>query len=402
MEVAATKTGTVDPAPHEEEAGDGADQTVLHCRFGSFVLTSDTPFARPYKKTLDDVIASLDQDPRVVDSEPPNPFEEDWCQSGTIYPSPSSGFELVSGADRLYSLRFNRPLRISVEVPEKNQRRIVEGDALPTRYEALWHGELALVTWRANGMGRAPMSGGHVVADVLSDALKGLGLRLYVQGCHPGCSYQFAHTTLRVRPDPSNQSVRYRPEHWYSHVAANVGPAPDDVLAQYLFTDIRTTAEDFTEMKNLGRRILESETDGRDSLDSLMKINYQRAEIPTLGPIDRQIARWHLRGWRKKSRRLIARVWLTLSNLEALQRRWQNTLFQFEEQLDERGLRPLFELDYADEVAGVKSLDPGLLRSGVQEAAKQLDSRVLVTVTAIAGVAGGLAGALVGAISKLF
>jgi hypothetical protein len=80
-----------------------------------------------------------------------------------------------------------------VDVPAKNQRRIIESDSLPNRYDIYWDGEVCLVGWEHNSDESIPLSGGHVVIDVTKTALEALDFGLYVQACNP-------ELRLRVRP----------------------------------------------------------------------------------------------------------------------------------------------------------------------------------------------------------
>ena len=374
-------------------------QTSLVGRFGSFILTSEEPFDPPHAETLEAISDSLEKDSRVTDVAQPEHIEDAWCIRRRIFPAPAEDEGLVSGLDALQALHFSDSLTLSVTVPKKNQPLRSDDDDVPTEYTVVWNGMFALVTWRTSESKHLPLSGGHIVVSILRDALKQLGLRLYVQGCNPGCTHEFAHTDIRFVPDDTDpDDIEYMPSANWGEVRATTPIMPDKALAEYAFLDIVGTAREFTILKNLGRRILEAEQDGRARLSALMKINYARARLPTLSPVERLKAHWAAKGWLRRSRFLIAHIWLTLSNLELLRREWTAVRFGFEEGANERGKRLLFERDYADEVDRVESLDLELMRSGVQEMAERLDSRALLRVTAVAAVAGAIAGGVVGGV----
>jgi hypothetical protein len=258
-----------------------------------------------------------------------------------------------------------------------------------------------LVTWKLGRTEPMPMSGGHVVKEILHDALLRVGHELYVQGCNPGCTHDFAHTTIRFLPGPEGlEEVEFRDSPWFAEAEALVPSMPEEILRNYVYLDISLAVRDFTKLKNLARRILETEAAARSALGSLMWLNYKRAQLPS-EPIGESLQRrWEMRGWRAESHRLIARVWLALAGIETLRRQWSADRFSFEDGLDTRGQATLFKLDYADEVDRVASLDLELMRSGVQEAAGRLDSGALLRVTAIAAVAGAVTGGLVGAVAS--
>jgi hypothetical protein len=304
------------------------------------------------------------------------------------------------GSDAMPSVVFDAPIWFAVEVPEKNQRRIHPTDVIPTHYHVIWDGIFILVTWTMPGDDPViPMSGGHVVEDILRDSLASLDLGLYVQACSPGCKHQFAHADLRLlAAEPGATAVEYtNPERWGEWDALVPGHSPGD-RAMRLFQDLRLAGRIFTRLKNIGRRVVDLEQTTRLSLDRLMTINYERAEVPLLPWRERISVRWVMRFWRRHARHEIAKVWLVLASIERLRRRWSATRFDFDDETSERGMRNLFLRDYSDDVARVASLDLALIRSGVEQAAQRLDSRAIVSGTVAAAIAGAAAGAVVGAI----
>jgi hypothetical protein len=374
--------------------------TVLVGRFGSFLLSSPEGFKPPHRSTLNAIASSLEKDSRVVDVRRPDGIEDNWCGQSTIFPAPADDEGVVSAHDALKSLYFNRPLEFSVRVPEKNQPKKREEDIVPTTYRAFWDGILMLVTWRMPSQREIPLSGGHIVSEILSAAVKRLHLSLYVQGCNPVCSHEFAHTDIRFLPAKD----RTRPEYvdckqFEKEVHAHTPPMSDEELGTYVFFDLRITARRFTRLKNYGRRILETEEDGRQTLETLMQLNYARGKLPTLPLKERIESRWKMRGWLRQARLLIARIWIILANIEALRREWDRFRLDFESGAQEYGRERLFALDYADEVDRVRSLNLELMRSGVQELAERIDSRALLRVTAVAAIAGAVAGGVVGGIA---
>lgn len=397
------------PAAGEQspEVSSDRGESVTVARFGSFVLVNDAEFAPPHHTTLEKVMEQLVADPRVQDVEHPWRFEEDWCRQGYIYPwseeEDEVGAGLLAGSDRLHSLKFSTALTFQVEVPAKNQREVSGGDWIPTHYHVAWDGWLAVVTWSFPRPSEpAPMSGGHVVREILETATKHAGFGLYVQACNPGCKYDFAHTTVRLEEDVrfDGANVQYKESSLtFAEVVAEVPPAPDEDLVAMLHMSISQSSQPFLSLKNLGQRILELEDDARRSLAILLGIDYQRALVRATGLWGRPKAYWALRGTRQEKRRGISRLWLALSSIERLRRDWTEVYLFFKRTIEEDGRELLFLSDYADEVERVESLDLALLRAGAEEVAGRLDNRTLTSVTALAGVAGAAAGGIVGAIA---
>lgn len=303
------------------------------------------------------------------------------------------------GGDQALAAQFNKPLAFSVVVPVKNQRIIADGDEVPTEYKVLWDGITVMVTWQAPTGKQVPRSGGHVVSEILRQAAEGLDLVLYVQACSPVCRHEFTHTSLRFveSPDPPKK-ISYKESRWRTEVEIPY-PAGVDDAQERVFDNLSGIAEQFTIFKNLGRRILEIEDDGRNALAILMAIDLDRAQMAQLSLWPRLKARWASKGWRRLSRELVSRVWAALANIERLHRQWDQIRFRFDDLAKEGDRELLFVGDYADEVDRVSSFDPDLMRSAVQEIGTRLDNRALLLVTGVGLVAGAIAGGVVGGIT---
>lgn len=382
--------------PVKANGADDMPEVETHVgRFGSFVLVGQ--FERPYQDVVERVLDALSSDSRVLDVQK-SKFEEQWFRAMPLLRSPSEGDDLITGRDSMVALRFSDPIRFALEVPVKNQPSMNPGDPIPTHYEVIWDGVSVLTTWTMGGTGPLPMSGGHIVERVLSDAAVKAGFELYVQGCNPACKNGFAHTTLRLCPVETPPTLpTFSPSKWQGEVDVTVPATSQREAATWVFRDLRMILEDFTALKNLGRRLLEIERDSRSVLDEIVSLAYARYHLHTYGPIERVTSRWRLRRWRRDSRRLIAKMWLELAVIERLRREWDALRFSFEEAAGQRGREGLFALDYADEVDRVERLDAGLMRAGVEHAAARLDTGAMVSMTGVAAVAGAVAGALVAA-----
>jgi hypothetical protein len=345
---------------------------------------------------MEQIADALEEDPRVRSVAVSDDLDESWCIERRAFPSPAENDGLVLGSDVLHALQFSDHLVIQIELA-----RYPEDEEIPSEYTVVWDGFLAVVAWRSRHEKPLASFEGEVVKEVLADALDSLGMRLYLQGCNPECEHKFAHTAVRFVPDPNDpDEISYLDGSNWAEVHADAPLMDDEDLVRYFFTDLLLAIRSFAVLKNLGQRILELEADGHQQLSQLMEINFERAQLPNLSPVARSRARWQGGGWLRRSKLLIARLWLTLSNIEYLRREWSGERFQFEGSSDERGLRKLFDRDFADEVDRVQSLDLSLMRSAVQEMAERLDTRALLRVTAVAAIAGAVAGGLVGGLAS--
>ena len=385
-------------ATPKDAAPNRARDTAV-ARFGSFIMASDAEPTHPYDDMIKNAVRQIREDSRVLSVTEPH-VEEYWCSTGDLYPSPTDEHGILTGHDAMHWIRFSDYMSFTVEVPEKNQPRLSEDDTIPTHYEVLWDGMIVLVTWRAPRGTLLGMSGGQIVEDILTEALERAGFTLYVQACEPECDHRFVHTAIRLLPGAEEQGdIEYVKSTRYAEINALLPPMGEEDYAEALYLDLRTSAAAFTELKNVGRRILDVEHIARINLDRLLSLSCTRAELPLLGRKERLERRWNLRGWRRDSNRLIAQVWRALANIELLRRGWAGERFDFEGDVTERGLSDLYVRDHADDASRIESLDLDLMRAAVESAAERLDKRALVTVTGVAAIAGALAGAIFGALA---
>jgi hypothetical protein len=386
--------------PIEVESGETGRQVIL--RVGAYRLTSKEQLEPPFSEVVRKIESSLAEDSRVKDARAPEFVQDAWCHRPYIYPAGADRDDLLTGADVLRGLVLDDYFAFTVEVPEKNQRKVDENDQLPTRYAAWWDGQLLGVAWEGDPSAPVTKSGGHVVRDILEKTMERVDLGLYVQSCSAGCKHDFTHTDVRISMELSGESsTKFEPGPYVKEVVARTpGSCVDGwEAAEVVFQAVLRGFDEFADMKNTGRRILEIEESARVDVNSLLAINMGRAEIATLGRFDRVKAEFESRGWRKQSRELIARIWLAVTNLEMLRRDWDEVQGNFRRRVAETSRSLLYELDYAGEVDQVGALDTDTMRAAVEEAASRLDNRALLWGTAFAGLVGGLAGAIGGIIA---
>lgn len=309
---------TADAAPENlrvESQEDGGE--IMFARFGSFLIVADR-FVQTNEEIYHGIADALSEDPRVTRVRHSRVFDPAWCRRSPILPAGASEEDLITGEDVRATIKFSAPISFFVDVPAKNQPKRSAYDELPTEYEVLWDGQLALVTWHGDPDSSVPMSGGHIVIDILKQAACRAGFDLYVQACSPHCDHGFAHTDLiLVAGGAGGDDIEYTDSRWEGDVEVQI-PDTENEVATDVFVDICVASLRFTELKNLSQRLLELEITCRRSLDSVMGTYYSRAQLP-LQPVREQLAaRWSTRDWRRTARRDIARIWLILAQLEKL------------------------------------------------------------------------------------
>jgi hypothetical protein len=245
-----------------------------------------------------------------------------------------------------------------------------------------------------------PSSGGHIVEDILKDAASRIKTGIYVQACNPQCTFVFAHRALLVTSDPTAPGWSVTPDASDIETLHVVTPEKGDLeeTAGSVWFKYSSAFRDFADMKNVGRKILDLESAVRYDLDRLNTLHYTRASAADGPWKGRLAALWTQRGWRRKSRNYLARLWLGLGTLESAHRFWMEERSHFVRSAREAGIEDLFTIDADDETAYIEAMDVSLIEAAVQHAGSRLDSGALVTAT----VGGALAGALIAAVITIF
>ena len=380
------------------------------CRAGTFYWKlpeakgfDSLPQMAPGEKQdlVNQVCRALERDSRVISVQTPT-IEPDYSQRKTIYPdrTRASSGELLTGADGFAIQKLSSPIMFHVNVPKKNQPLLHGNDDIPTEdYFVSWDGVTVFVLWEQDN-DHVPLSGGHIVADILSTALAAMGAGLYIQACSPDCDNQFFHTVMLIRVQPESPKKGLDLElHPLRRgvVEIRIPKAEDnfDVL-DWIQLDLGLESENFANVKNLGRRAMDIESSARDLMTHLLAHYYEYASVAAQ-PMWRALReRWRVRGWRREARQLLAGLWLSLANLEDVRRQWEDLRRDFEE--PDAEYMPLFAIDYSDDVAAVQSFEVSHFDATVEQISRNLDNRAVVMATVGGALAGGLAGALVGLI----
>ena len=357
-------------------------------RFGSFMLCSKDSFGDD--GTMYELASALESDPKVKGVQCPWGFEGNRCYVRTIYPTVAEPERLIDGADALHGGQFESFLEFEVQV--KNQL------GQSRTYEVIWDGWLAVVSWQSSEEEPFGYQDGQVVIEVLERAAREVGLELRTQGCDPHCAHNFSHTNVRFVHDlAEREELQYRVGEALFEVEARTSRSEHNELTLPLFLDLRIMVNNFTEMKNVGHRLLECEADARATLSELVGVGYMRAQIEALSPLARQRARWRERGWQRRARLLIARMWMSLARIEELRRQRAALRSGYKASAKERRRLELLEGEDESDAERLRSLDLEMMRCGVQEMAERLDNRAMLRATALAAVVGALAGGTIAA-----
>ena len=93
-------------------------------------------------------------------------------------------------------LRLNSDLEFTIRVPIRTQPIYRGRSDVPSDVYRVHLDGVSLVVLWSQFDGRATLSGGHVVLDVLEDVVGRAGYKFRVQACSAGCTFRFLHVDL--------------------------------------------------------------------------------------------------------------------------------------------------------------------------------------------------------------
>lgn len=340
---------------------------------------------------------ALKADSRVHDFTRPE-LRADWSRCEPWWPRARDTEPdlLITGDDRFGGVQFSDPFVFKVVEAQANQPPFRGLNTVPTdTYWVAWDGITCCVLWEQALNKGIPRASGRVVVDVIRDAAQRAKLDIYAQACSPGCENIFTHTNVRFVAEGSPHRVTNDREAVF-HLQALLPPA-EQVTRFHGFVDL--TFSVFARTKNFARRIRDLERLARDGLDSLTKTRFLRERARWVPLRQRPKLLWNMRSWRKGQARILADLWVAVSQVEMHKRDWDELRRRFHERASKNKIETLFPLDYSDDETAVDSLDLSLVRSALEDASTRLDSRRLTMatgLTAAAAVAGALLGSVVG------
>lgn len=380
--------------PHVGEAIPAGETSHRFVRVGTWLW--EPPEGLEVDAVTRQVVQALERDTRVLKVRRPV-LNDHWVERIRFFPDAprTSPEKLVTGVDSFRALQLSDCVTFTVRVPIKNQTTHGGFDDVPSdTYFVAWDGISVFVLWEQADV-LAPMSGGHVVEDVLREALTATGSHLYVQNCSPGCSFMFIHRPLRLLEAPDVHQFKLHPA-TESAIRMYIPSFDHDPLedVDYVAVMLRGSVQEFAEYKNLGRRLIDLEDEVRGDLAHVLHHFHAHAQLVALGFSKKALKeRWRARKWRTEARSLVARIWLVMANIETLRRQWEHARTGLSGQPDSL---LLFDTDYANDAESVTSLQLEPVAETVNQVAVGLDNRMVVAATGWGAVAGGVAGGLTG------
>ena len=318
-------------------------------------------------------------------------------------------------ANHIHAFHFRDPIVFEVRAPRRVQPHFEDFDNIPaSRYWAAWDGVALVVLWQLEDFqksgrpvdelstddvldGLTP-SGGLIVQKILEDAARNCGCTLTSTPCSPNCSYTFAHTGLSVEPVSFDEEEAFEQgegESFARVVIPVLEDSPMEVVSE-LHSKLAFVTRIFAEMRGEGRAAVGAGRLGRYDLRKLLNLNYQRASIGAQPLRNTLKARWVIRRWRRTSRLLIARMWLTLATLDRARQNWSRLKYIYDDAAIDNNRGIVFNSEYEHEVHGTSEVDASEVRSALERITNTPDSRALILSTGVGAVVGAVIGAIVG------
>lgn len=391
------------PVSDAVSAPSATNEPVFNARAGTWFLVPSPGTNEDNLQLVADLIRVLKADTRVLQVIPPE-LNEHWTQRVTVFPdaerSPTPD-GVLTGRDQFKILELSSAIRFEVRVPMKNQKAHHGAEDIPSdTYWVAWNGVSIFVMWKQEDDSWFPISGGHIVEEVLRDVLEQIGCGLYVQACGPRCDYGFLHTGIRVSTDPNvddftlTEGTDGRTVD-YASFAELANPLEG---LEFLAMSLSSGLGGFATFKNSGRRIIDIEDALRSDLSHLLFHYHEHTVLVASGRAPMALYnRWKARKWRKEAWSLISSIWLGMANIETMRRSWEN---ERRSMLSEREILPLLQGDSRRDEETIDALETDPIAETVNQVAAALNNRMAVTATLWGALAGGLAGGAAAAIGS--
>jgi hypothetical protein len=296
-----------------------------------------------------------------------------------------------------HAIEMNPPLQFTVQVPRRLQLPDWgKEDEVPSdEYWVTWDGIALAILWKLEGESSYGQIGGLSVINVLREAAKSSGCEVIAQPCGPNCNYLFAHrdVTVTTTADRDLQGTFEELDRWHAGFAIPESLATPYEAALAVHHAMGTASRWFALMRSEGKAISNIESSARQDLDDLLEIYHKTTLTGSLANPKNWKSRWKIRGWRREAKRLVARLWLALSALEARRHDWTNGKFVYSKEAATRGRSLIFKSEYDDEVNYISAIDVSSIESSVEYAASHLDTQSVVKATAISAIIGAIVGA---------
>lgn len=215
----------------------------------------------------------------------------------------------------------------------------------------------------------------------------------------------FTHRVMRVQQFPGDDGYVEFEEQGFPVVDVHLHCEndPDEVIAR-LGSSVFHVGLNFSQYKNVGRRVLDMEDTARGLAAELLEIDYDRLaakskHLPgrfwdSVRAIPAKLAG---KGERQRESEIIAELWIAMSSIEAARRDWVQRRLGFLGAADSRGRLALYDTDRKDDDVVIQSLNLDFIRSAVEQKSRTIDNKSIALATiagALAAALGGVAGAV--------
>ncbi len=338
---------------------------------------------------------ALAADPRVTEVLPATDRQDvDNARTHTYFEFKSDQPNLIDAVETYQAMRLNQSIWFRVRVPVKNQPLYRNVDDVPSdEYLVAWNGISLAVQWDQSER-TATGSGGHIVLDILESAGESAGFPVVVLACSPGCKHRFFHFDV-VSFEGDDQ-----PDHYHVYGETHVGQAvcspwgrgsTDVETLRMNFGSLVRLLEQYGATKILADHIAFLQGRARADATEILAIAYERAAARRFPRVSGAISdRWALLGSRRRTRQLIAGLWLALASVDSLTGSWKGFNAHLQELLKSPDVEEL-QAEFDPDSGVVESLDLSLVRESLLETASRLEGRSLVIAT-LAGACAALAG----------
>jgi hypothetical protein len=397
------------PIGHPDEID--SNLPVFVCRVAVALLqmppTTESMFTSPAARTLADEVESrfrdaLASDGRILEviEDKPEDLKTDNARIDSYTRINLEAKSLTEAVTPVPVLRLNSTISFRVRIPAKNQPKYRSRDDVPSDdYLVAWNGVTLAVQWEQPEP-FATGSGGHVVLTILEEIGESVGYPVRIVACAPVCQHRFIHGDFVTftSEDP--------PDHFHVSGETPVGStvatpysknSEDRINLGRTFDALSGLVEEYGSSKVVADAIHLLEWRARVGSQEMLDLAYERVGRRRFPHILGALAdTWKLRNSRRRTRELIAELWLALVSLDTYKVTWKAKNLHFEKSFSEPPFQELRTLlDVGSDV--VRGQDLSLLRSATQEVSSRLEGRLLVIAT-LMGALGGVGGAALAAL----
>ena len=287
------------------------------------------------------------------------------------------------------------PIAFSVSVPGKNQPTWgLDDEVAAEDYMCAWDGGLLLVMWESATS--PPPSGGHIVRDIVAEAIDRAGYISRVQGP------SMAHVDVHILFDdterlPSGSQVDWRQVDVTLPVER--GGLPEAMIEFFSRTSLLGRA--YYRVENTREAYMQVKSHLHVGIERLLRLHHRRAKARVLPFKNRIRERWRLRKTRTRLRELESRVLLETAMLQGLRVEHLERLSEYQATTTDWGLGVVFHPWVESTRIEVTRDDLTAGPAAAEYVAHRLDKRDVVVATLWGVVFGALLGVAATLIASL-